>query len=253
MTSEPLIVTFADSQYLPLLAVWLDSLRRLGLNRIRVYCLDAATSTWCRTQGADAAEVAWAGDLRDLWVQRIRIFSALLNAGEEVIHSDTDAIWIRNPLQVGSLAKCSEDLVFSQGTVWPPDVHDRWGFVLCCGWFWARPSLAVRGFFHALEADVQVTGDDQLSVNRLLAAAGAQWNHRGPSEYQLPFAERLVQCWSEPIRATIPGTPLTIALLPHCEFQRLPEISDRAIVKHYVTPKNCAQKLLVLRHFGLIP
>src|ERR1700722_10022350 len=101
MRSEPLIITFADARYLPLLAIWLDNLRRLGFRRIKVYSLDAETFAWCRKQDVDSAVLMWQGNLADLWVQRIRTFSALLDAGEEVIHSDADAIWIRNPLQVG--------------------------------------------------------------------------------------------------------------------------------------------------------
>jgi hypothetical protein len=116
----------------------------------------------------------------------------------------------------------------------------------------ARPSAAVIAFFQALEADVRASGDDQMSVNRLLAAAGARWSRGKIGDYQMPFQDRAFQCWREPVRATLPQGPLTVALLPHCEFQRLPEVSDRAIVKHFLTPKNCQQKLLVFRHLGLI-
>jgi hypothetical protein len=252
MASEPLIVTFSDARYLPLLAIWVGNLRRLGLRRMKVYGLDAQTVAWCGAEGVDVGELAWRGDLRDLWVQRIRVFGDLLAAGEEIIHSDTDAIWLRNPLQVGSARDRDEDLLFSQGTIWPPDVHDRWGFVLCCGWFRARPTTAVREFFQALERDVRVSGDDQISVNRLLAAAGAQWSGGKTGDYQLPFRERTLQCWLQPMSATLSALPLKVALLPHRDFQRLPEDTDQAIVKHYLTPKNCEQKLFVLRELGLI-
>jgi hypothetical protein len=252
MRSDPLIIAFADARYAPLLAIWLGNLRRFGLERIRVYSLDETTTAWCRGQGADAVEIDWSGDLRDLWVRRIQVFSDLLRAGEEFIHSDIDAIWLRNPLGEGSVPGCTEDLVFSQGTVWPPDVHARWGFVLCCGWFLARPTAGVMTFFEALEADVRQSGDDQMSVNRLLAAAGARWSRGKIGDYQIPFQNGAFQCWREPIRATLAQGPLTVALLPHCEFQRLPEVSERAIVKHFLTPKNCEQKLLVFRHLGLI-
>jgi hypothetical protein len=43
-----------------------------------------------------------------------------------------------------------------------------------------------------------------------------------------------------------------VALLPQREFQRLPEESEHAVVKHYLTPKNCEQKLAALRAYGLI-
>jgi hypothetical protein len=253
MPSEPLVVTFSDSRYLPLLAIWLERLQSLNVRRIRVYALDTATLAWCRERGVDVAPLEWQGDLGELWVKRIGVFRTLLGEGEEFIHSDADAIWLRNPLEEGSARDLKDDLVFSQGTVWPPDVHERWGFVLCCGWFRARPTAVVHAFFRALESSVQAVGDDQICVNRLLAAAGAAWQHNGSADYQLPFQDRSVQCWSAPLHATLPTAPLSVALLPHGEFQRLPEPTDRAIVKHYLTPKNCEQKLLALRESGVIP
>jgi hypothetical protein len=252
MPSEPLVITFADSGYRPLLAIWLEQLKALKVRRVRVYALDAALLDWCRERQVDSSGIVWQGDLRDLWVQRIAVFSALLASGEEFIHSDADAIWVRNPLEVGSARERDEDLVFSQGTIWPPEVYSRWGFVLCCGWFWARPTRGARQFFAALAPDVAASGDDQLSVNRVLAAAPMRWEcGRGP-DYRLPFNGKALSCWTAPIRGTNLDASLSVALLPHCEFQRLPEASDRALVKHYLTPKNCEQKLLVFRRLGLI-
>ena len=250
--ADPLVVTFADSSYLPLLRIWVSRLQALRVGRVKVFCLDARTADWCESQRVPAARVQWSGNLGDLWTERIRVFSALLAAGEEFVHSDIDAIWIQNPLRLGSACGREEDLIFSQGTVWPPDVHDRWGFVLCCGWFRAKPTLATQAFFQALEADVQATGDDQISVNRLLALLGAQWESSRTGDYQLPFRDRMVQCWLQPIRAKTAAGPLSVALLPQREFQRLPEASEHAVVKHYLTPKNCEQKLSALKAYGLI-
>jgi hypothetical protein len=247
----PLVVSFADSSYLPLLRLWLARLQQLNIARVRVFCLDSITYEWCESQRVAASRIRWSGDLRALWVQRIGVFRQLLAAGEEFIHSDIDAIWIKNPLQCGSASGCEQDLIFSQGTVWPPEIHDRWGFVLCCGWFWAKPSSATAAFFAALEPHVRASGDDQISVNRLLAELGAQWS-QCKSDYQLPFLDRLVQCWSQPISASTGTGELSVALLPQREFQRLPENSADAIVKHYLTPKNCQQKLAALRAYGLL-
>jgi hypothetical protein len=252
MKSDPLVISFADWNYLPLLELWLARLSQLGVTRVKVFCLDAKTAQWCEAHGVAADRVAWSGDLRELWVRRIAIFSQLLAAGEEFIHSDTDAIWVRNALHSGSAVGRAEDLIFSQGTVWPPDVHDRWGFVLCCGWFRAKPTLAARAFFQALETDVHATGDDQISVNRLLVKLGAQWDHGPTGDYQLTLRDRLVQCWSRPISALTSVGSLAVALLPQREFQRLPEESGHAVVKHYLTPKNCQQKLSMFRALGLL-
>jgi len=254
--AEPLVVAFADAGYLPLLRLWVRRVRALGVSRLRIYALDAATLDWCRSQDVEVAALAWSGRLADLWVQRIGVFSELLAGGQGFIHSDIDAIWLRHPLREGAAVGCTEDLVFTQGTVWPPDVHRQWGFVLCCGWFWAKPTPAAQRFFAALEGDVRYTGDDQISVNRVLAGAGAHWEAGPHGDYQLPFRDQQVQCWTKTIRArtAAPGfsPALSIALLPHREFQRLPEPWGPAIVKHLLTPKNCAQKLELLGSMGLL-
>jgi hypothetical protein len=255
MSSErraPLVVTFADSGYQPLLQIWVRRLRQLGIERVKVFCLDAAVREWCDGEGVDAVQIEWSGALDDLWQQRVRIFRTLLAAGEEFIHSDIDAIWVHNPLRRGAAAGRDEDLLFSQGTVWPFDVHQRWGFVLCCGWFWAKPTVPTRAFFEALESDVKLTGDDQISVNRVLAGMGLRWSPAGAGDYYLRLREHLVQCWSRPICATTTTGSLSVALLPQREFQRLPEDAEHAIVKHFLTPKNCQQKLSMLQACGLI-
>lgn len=253
MNGDPLIVTFSDAGYLPLLHCWLERLAGLGLRRCRVYGLDATTVAWCRRRGIDSVALSWKqGDLRDLWVQRIQVFTSLLRAGEEIIHSDTDAIWLRNPLQSGSAVARTEDILFSQGTVWPPDVHDAWGFVLCCGWFRAKPTPGVVSFFSALEGDVRASGDDQVSVNRSLLAAGAIWERNDAAAYRLPFGDRWLQCWAAPLVARLSAPSLRVALLPHREFQRLPEATADAVVKHFLTPKDCGQKLAIMRKLGLI-
>jgi Nucleotide-diphospho-sugar transferase len=252
MSPEPLTVTFADSSYLPLLEIWLPRLRQLGVDRIKVFCLDSAAFAWCESQQIAPVQIPWAGDLSDLWVQRIPVFNELLSAGEQFIHSDLDAIWLKNPLHSGSACRLDDDLIFSQGTVWPADVHALWGFVLCCGWFWAKPTPATRAFFRALQAHVQVTGDDQISVNRLLVNAGARWTHDEAGRYELPFNGRRVRCWPQPSRATVAAGQMSVSLLPQREFQRLPEDSADAVVKHFWTPQNCEQKLDALKKYGLL-
>lgn len=250
MGSEPLTITFANEPYLPLLESWWRSLQRLGVRRIRVYGLDAATVAWCERHGVEAESLPWNGTRGELWQARIGVFRRLLDDGEEYIHSDTDAIWSRNPLVEGSACGLDDDLVFSQGTYWPPDVHERQGFVLCCGWFRARPTDAARSFLREVESDARTTRNDQVSVNRLLVATGARWDAAEP-EYVLPFRDRVIRCWTRPIRATVDSSSLAVALLPHREFQRIPEAYDGVVVRHFLLPPGCEDKVKALRDLGV--
>jgi hypothetical protein len=247
----PLILTFSDWNYRPILENWLLHLSALGLTGMRVYCLDEQTRDWCVEHAVDAELVPWDGNLGRLWQQRLAVFSELLANGIEFIHSDLDAVWLQNPLAPDSSARQPEDLVFSQGTIWPPDIHQVWGFVLCCGWFWVKPTPAVQEFFRALARDVATTGDDQVSVNRLLRATGMTWQTGGGCDYNLRFRKDLVHCWTRPLRGRSADGSLSAVMLPHRQFQRLFEPTSHVVVRHFLTPKQCDQKMVVLREFGL--
>ena len=251
MPQVPLILTFSDWNYRPILENWLVHLAALGIEGVRIYCLDEKTRDWCHERSVDAELLSWDGNLRGLWQHRLAVFNGLLADGTEFIHSDLDAVWLKDPLAENSTARHTEDLVFSQGTVWPPAIHQEWGFVLCCGWFWVKPTVAAQQFFRDLIRDVANTGDDQISVNRLLKATGLRWETGGRCDYQLPFGKHRVHCWSHPLRGKTADGRLSAVMLPHHQFQRLPERGDNVIVKHFLSPKICKDKIIALRECGL--
>jgi hypothetical protein len=250
MPQAPLIVTFSDWNYQPILENWLAHLAALGVEGARIYCLDQKTKDWCGSRAVDAELLQWDGRLNALWKARLSVFNRLLESGTEFVHSDLDAVWLRNPLLTGSSALQPDDMVFSQGTFWPPDVFLQTGFVLCCGWFWIKPCAATQSFFRDLIEDVATTEDDQISVNRLLRARGVRWQNRA-SDYALAFRGQQIKCWHEPLRGKSEDGSLSVTLLPHAEYQRLPIRSDSAVVKHFLTPKRCNEKVVALRAAGL--
>ena len=141
---NPIIVTFVSEPYIPVGLNWLHTLSRLNTGAdIRIITLDDATKT------AFPASVVLhrpleSGGLAGLWIHRTNILRELLDQGFGVIHSDADAVWVRNPLPM--MVAGGTEMVFSQGTVWPPDVHARRGIVVCCGLFYMKSTPAVREF-----------------------------------------------------------------------------------------------------------
>jgi hypothetical protein len=248
----PLILTFSDWNYRPILENWLCHLADLGIQGARVYCLDAKTMEWCRARSVDAELLVWDGNFAGLWQRRLEVFNDLIAKGTEFIHSDADAIWLRNPLAPDSAARQPVDLVFSQGTVWPPDVCRTWGFVLCCGWFWVKPTSSTQSFFRDLVRDVEVTRDDQVSVNRLLSGRGIRWENDGRADYAFLYKGNRVHCWLSALQGRTPDGSLSVAMLPQHQYQRVPRTTDHAaVVKHFVSPKNCESKIVALRSWGL--
>lgn len=101
-----------------------------------------------------------------------------------------------------------------------------------------------------MESDVATTRHDQVSVNRLLVAGGAIWGC-GECDYELPFRDRTIRCWTRPIHAIVRSSSLSVALLPHREFQRLPEPFDRVVVRHFLLPPDRSDKVQALRDLGV--
>ena len=58
------------------------------------------------------------------------MFYHLIACGIDFVHSDADAVWLRDPIPEYFGPGETADLVASQGTRHPPDVFGRWGFVL---------------------------------------------------------------------------------------------------------------------------
>jgi hypothetical protein len=96
---------------------------------------------------------------------------------------DVDTMWNRHvPLRDlfdGSERDTKSDVFLSQGTVYPPDVFDRWGFVGCMGSVAFRATPAAQTLLRqAIRACAEgASCDDQVAVDRALARKyDIQWD-----------------------------------------------------------------------------
>jgi len=244
------VVSFASADYLPLLANWLLALNAVGVGRLRVYALDDLTAECADRWGVEISRLHWDGTLPTLWRDRLTVLQALLDEGTTFVHSDLDAVWLQDPFTRPDLGQGS-DLVFSQGTTWPNDVHEEHGFVVCCGWFLARPTHETKQFLAEVQDDVTRSGDDQMSVNRLLSARNIVWEGARRPDYRLAVRGGEIDCWTTPMVGRSADRDLTVELLPHHQFQRVPE-SGPAIVKHLLSSKTVEDKIALLAQHDLL-
>lgn len=244
-------VVFASAPYLGLLWNWIGFAQRAAVPNLLVVALDHATQQAVSSRGIACAPLPGVGSREELWVARAVLFSALADAGVDFIHSDADAVWLASP--VTDAFAPGADIAFSSGTVWPKPVAKLWGFVLCCGFFAARGTRATAAFFAEVADRVRTCRDDQIAVNEALVAARVRWSDRDTGEPRLwlgtPF-----RVFSRAIVGEATG--LTVALLPHTRFPRLPEVSAETLVVHPVAlrvPGNSGPERLppVLDQLGL--
>lgn len=245
----PLTITFANSAYAPLLSNWLEHTRQVGI-RPCIIALDEGVAALVQRDRADCYRMDVAAGLPDLWLRRTRLFAKLAGLGLDFIHSDVDALWLRNP--VSTMTQMDADLVASQGTIWPPDIVQQWGFVLCCGLFSARGTPGVAAFFEQVAArrdDIE-RGDDQAAFNRALLANRIEWTVRSAPAGRGQWKGVNFDIYTEPVYGSFGGT--TVAMLPYRFCPRLPEVpTGAALVAHPVAPKELDAKIALLERLGL--
>ncbi len=244
---SPLIVTFVNAGYISIARNWLAAMGRLGLDEaVLLVTLDDEAKAALANQKCQVFHRPLpSADLRDLWVHRVRIIAELMAEGHDIIHSDADAVWLHDARS--AIADGGHDLVFSQGTVWPPDSHDKRGFVLCCGLFYLRNSSIVRDFVSRLTQRVRLVRDDQIAVNHLVDEEFSNWIIEDP--YWVGFRNTTFVCSRTMMRAQ--GGDLSLAVVPHHACPRLMQGTDGVLVGHPLSGKTRAETESVLRDHGL--
>jgi Nucleotide-diphospho-sugar transferase len=242
-TSDPLVIAFADSHHTDLTMNWLVALALAGVSNYLVIALDR--QLYGVLAGRGIPSMLWeveGGDLEKLWVERARVFGILCEAGVDFIHSDVDAIWLRAPRRQ-CLSDQGYDLIASQGTVWPSDAHNRFGFVLCCGFFRLRSTIASQRLMSELVAHIEGTRNDQVSLNRLLVRDECEWSVRKGDAYRIEFRGKRLLCSKSLMTGRTRRGP-RVAVLPLHLFQRLPmRFDEEPFVAHLLTASDPLERL----------
>lgn len=243
--SKQTIIVFANYNYLPVLENWMIAMKNLNIDDYMIISLDEDLYTYLKGKQISTLLRPCELDLGKLWVHRIEVILELLQEGYDVIHSDADAVWMKDPLPY--LKDLPQDMLFSQGTIWPPDVQEKWVFVLCCGFFMLRSNKKTLQFTKKLLKRVKEDRDDQVSCNRMLLEQNTVWS-KPTSSYTIDFREKQFIC--SPYVRTGTCNKLTLALLPHQKFQRIYEESDEIYIRHLISEKNSENIVDVLKNSG---
>lgn len=242
---QPIILVFANSAYEEVLQNWLVAMNRLKITNYLVIALDKPLMKKLKQQGVSVEFQRCGSNRAELWALRIRIIRNFVKRGRDVIHSDADAVWIKDPLP--GLASRPEDLVFSQGTDWPENVYEKWGFVLCCGLFMVRANRATRRFMSSWLKRVVKDGDDQRSCNRMLMESELEWNLPAQS-YLLESHRKTLRCFHEAVIGT--NRELTTSMLPHAWVQRVDDHVSAPAVMHPLSAKDATDIRDTLKEKG---
>jgi hypothetical protein len=249
-SGDPIVLVVASDAFARYLDNWLWHMDALGIDRIVIVAMDDVLAKRLTSVRFPVARVGFDGSEKGFWLSRAFIWSFLVDHGTAFIHSDVDAVWLRNPIPDYSNPGC--DLMMSQGVAHPVDVHEKWGFVLCTGFFWAWPAPATRLLFKALVNPTSgiLRSDDQAVLNRLLAAVGTVWMTAGTSTYESRLGNYPFICFHEPLLGFSSTLGLRLTMLPHALFPRVQPGVANPMVRHVMRDSDPEQRINRMREAG---
>lgn len=238
-----IIACFVNGRYRRIAENWLAGIERLGLTdkALLVTLDDEARSAFAGRAVRTSHRPVDCAQVNHVLYHRTLVIDELLRKGNDVVHSDADAVWMRSPMS--QLFDEGEDMVFSQGTTWPPKIFKRRGFVLCCGFYMIRATRSAIAFFSELVARINTDEQDQETLNYLVDDRFKDWQISEP--YQVPIRKRHFIASRQKMRSE--NGDLRIAVLPHHLFPRLMPEPAEVIVGHPFSGKTAADTETVLK------
>jgi len=159
------IIAFGNSRYKRIAHNWALYLHRHGIENYTIYSLDQDIYDYLVENEINT-------ELLDLnifnkktwsWDVRVKCIIRLLDQGHDILHSDLDAIWLKNPLD---LVEEKYDLIASTGK-FPQNIYKKIGYTLCMGWIYYKSSTIIKELFQdILDKNTHDNFDDQIEFNR---------------------------------------------------------------------------------------
>ena len=178
-----------------------------------------------------------------LWKARVRVLSCLVSAGYDIIMSDSDALWLGDPMEYMNSSSSSSSSVIASRGGYPRALGDVWGSTMCMGFIMFRANGAAMSTFQdTMERIVLETGDDQVAVNRAALDLGIAWDEGSDMRFtpSTGFGKGVIaDLFSED------GQPFEVTLLPHKKFQRhcaTTHIANGTVVAHCFHQKRADAK-----------
>jgi hypothetical protein len=241
-----------------------ESCQLSSKSTLYLLCLDTGTKSYLRSQGQSCSYTMekslhnyssifpLKSQFHNLWLARMDVLQSLLVQGYNVILSDSDALWLRNPFQDILLFRMSSvQIVASRGSH-PVEVTKRLGVSLCMGFMYITSTHGTTLLFNEIYLKmlgIQGThmADDQRELNLLLYKYGLRYMNRTTRDsfrYSIGTMD-----YREQHR-------IGIALLPQDQYRRTCKGVPRTVIKssvvvHCYMPKNSVAKTKTLTELGL--
>lgn len=217
---------------------------RSSFDRENLYlmCLDRKSTAAMKRVGVTCVPIRRVSTLRQVWVLRVHVLTCLSGTGEDVLLSDSDALWLRDPIVDMALDGVIDSDILVQRGSFPRLLGQKWGVTMCMGFALFRSRGGGHGmslYQQAMKKYVLWKRDDQIALNEAAETLGVVWDSDSDMRY-LPSTEI-----GRGVVTGIPGGNFTIILLPHNKYTRRCDsspISDETVIAHCRARKEGGEK-----------
>jgi len=173
--------------YYDIFKIWYAHLKKLNVTNFLAIALDPIVYSKMKALDIPCFYLPIFGYDRGvrtkIWRDTLLVRRAIIDLGYNYIHSDIDAIWLKDPRR--SFSGVDADIVFSEAHGTPGHINEKWGFVACGGFYMMKSSDATKLIFDEYIEFTERYGHDQNGMNELLQKYGTTWedlpdgSHRG--------------------------------------------------------------------------
>jgi hypothetical protein len=162
------IIAFGNSKYKRIALNWAKHLEMLDITNYIIYSMDRDIYNFLNSNKINTEMIPTSifDEHHPDWARRFRIIYDQLCSGD-IIHSDLDAIWLKNPEKY---ITPKYDIISSSGNM-PARIYERLGLSLCMGWIYIKSTLNTKKLFESI-INSKATFDDQILVNNYLMDQG---------------------------------------------------------------------------------
>lgn len=129
-------------------------------------CLDEKSIDVFTGLGIQCIPVGGVRKRRAIWKLRVKALTCLVDGGNNVLLSDSDALWLGNPVDYMEGEEFENSDVLAQRAIFPFNLGREWGSTICMGFamFRARGRAGMAYYLQAMLRLVATTRDDQVGM-----------------------------------------------------------------------------------------
>lgn len=229
------VVIFVDTSMIDVFMNWLifySSTCRGNLEHLDVICMDKRAKVMVKSIGISCNDdysftlntkllEKNQMKLKTIWLRRLYILYKYMLSGSDVIFSDGDAIWLKDPTpfisKLNLIIKPQPQLISSRAW-YPQRLFKKWGATFCMGFIYFKAGPFTLDFTNTMIEDLHLQmalndtkPDDQVAANYILEKWNITWSRK-----------MVVGANSIPDIGTVirNNSEYKTILLPHSQFMR---------------------------------